>query len=259
MTDDQNVSSAGADKKSTDGELQSSADLKNSNDVANQDGEKVLNSESTGKKEKLLTQSEVDRLVYAKKMEERERLQRESEANANKDKSLKAETSNIDPNSITMSRDDLRKAIQEESTRIAMQNRAEDTVKQFSEKVLVGMKKHDDYEAVVSKLGIPNMSGQEVEAFNNLPNTADVLYELGKNPAKFSNVLTLMGRSPRLAYEELCRLSDSIKKNEDALAQNSANKVNEPLDQVKPTNIGAGNGKNPSSVSDFRKLDFLRG
>lgn len=216
--------------------------------------------ESPKKQEKLLTQSEVDKLVYAKKMEERDKAKREFEAIANSNKGLDATVSSGDPNKITISRDELSKTIQEESTRIAMRTQADTVARQFGEKIVncLESKKYDDFEEVVGRLGIPNMSGIEIDALNRLDNMADVLYDLGKNPAKFSNVLTLMGRSPQLAYGELCKLSGSIKKNEDAIAKNADVKVNKPLDQVKPSNAGTDNGI-PTDVKSLRQQPWLKG
>lgn len=85
---------------------------------------------------------------------------------------------------------------------------------------------------------------------NQLDNTAAVVKDIARNPAKFSNVLMLArSGSPRLAHIELTKLSKSIQANE--AAQNQP-KAPEPLGQMKPSNIGADNGE--MTVSDFRKI-----
>lgn len=91
---------------------------------------------------------------------------------------------------------------------------------------------------------------------NGFDNTAKIIKDLARNPAKFSNVLMLArSGATKLAQAELHKLSSSIKANEEALKNQP--EVNAPLSQVKPSNIGADNGN--MQVSDFRKQPWLRG
>jgi len=133
-------------------------------------------------------------------------------------------------------------------------------IDQFASKVGQGEQstKYSDFESVVRELGITNLPLQTIRTLNDLDNTADVLYDLGKNPSKYANVLTLSAVSPGLAKKELNKLSSSIRKNEDAIAQSAKTKVNEPLDQVRPSNAGTDNGES-KTVNDFQKEDYLRG
>lgn len=132
---------------------------------------------------------------------------------------------------------------------------------QFIDKIRLGAeaKKYDDFNEVITQLNLPELPLNLVGLANSLDNTADVMYEIGKNPSKFANILMLNGTSPALAKKELVKLSASIKQNEVAKAAEAQNgKVAKPLDQLKHSISGVDSGK-PESVSDYRKQPWLRG
>ncbi len=97
---------------------------------------------------------------------------------------------------------------------------------------------------------IPNT----VALANNFENTADIMYELSKNPAKIGNIEHLMTIDPKLAMAEMRRLSTSIKNNEQAANYRSPN---EPLSQMRPTSAGAEKG-GPKTASDYRRNPSYR-
>jgi hypothetical protein len=76
---------------------------------------------------------------------------------------------------------------------------------------------------------------------NELPNTADVLNELGKNPSRYLSILDTAKRlgQPAAAKAMLTELSNSLAQNETASQKQFPA---EPLGQVKPTTIGRENG-----------------
>lgn len=85
---------------------------------------------------------------------------------------------------------------------------------------------------------------------NATDNAGDVLYDLAKNPAKIGNILILGQIDPRLAALEVTKLSNSIRQNQSAVSQPSPS---EPLSQVKPSNVGTGDGK-PKTAADYRRM-----
>jgi hypothetical protein len=95
-------------------------------------------------------------------------------------------------------------------------------------------------------------------AMAGMENKAQVVKDLGKNPSKYANILTLAnGGSPKLAQIELNKLSASIKANEEAKKQP---KVDAPLSQIRAPNIGGDDGNYSNmSTSDFRNQSWLRG
>lgn len=90
-----------------------------------------------------------------------------------------------------------------------------------------------------------------IEMANGLENTGDIMNELVTNPHKMSAVLGDTLDQPFLALQQLQSLSNSIKQNQAALAEEA--QARDPMSQLKPsTNAGMDNGA--MSVADFRKM-----
>ena len=93
-----------------------------------------------------------------------------------------------------------------------------------------------------------------VQLANMVDNTAEVMYELAKNPSKIGAIQTLIeidtkaGRHPKLALAEMKRLSESIKVNSKG---SKYQPPNEPLSQMRPSNAGTGN-QGDRSVRDYK-------
>jgi len=218
--------------------------------------EQESSSSTETQEEKLLKQSDVNKIVGAAKLEAREQGRREAQATQSPAKDLSATVDPNDPNQVLIDQTKLEEVIERVATQKAQQTEMKQNVDQFVSKLQLGMQRHSDFETTVAKLNLHNLPYELVRLVNALDNTADIVYELGKSPSKFSSVLNLCNVSPQLAYDELTRLSDSIKKNQQAAT--SQTKVNEPLDQVKPSTTGTDNGE-LKSVKDYQKLDWMRG
>jgi hypothetical protein len=130
---------------------------------------------------------------------------------------------------------------------------AQQVVSEFINKLQAGKDKYPDFEDVITDLNLPVMTDL-VHLSNSVDNTADVIYDLGKNPHKVGNLMALINNAPHLAQIEMQKLSNSIKGN--VVAQNTTN-AKEPLSQIKSSTVGADNGS--SSISDLRKQSWLRG
>jgi hypothetical protein len=122
----------------------------------------------------------------------------------------------------------------------------------FTNKLLAAKDKHPDFEETVAALNLPE-NLNIVKWADNLDNTADVIYDLGKNPAKYAHILMLNQTAPELAQRELSKLSSSIKDNDKAKSQSQSPK---PLDQLTPSNAGTDNGKH--TIRDLRKQSWLK-
>jgi hypothetical protein len=149
--------------------------------------------------------------------------------------------------------DQVRQMVSQEAERMAMQRGAERVANEFTQKLMTAKDNYEDFEEVVSGLNLPN-NPQIVAWANGLDNTADVIYEIGKHPTKFANLLTLANTSPNLAVKELQRLSESIKTNQEAAKSDG---VQEPLSQIKPSTTGTDNGS--MTVKDLKNQPWLRG
>lgn len=142
---------------------------------------------------------------------------------------------------------------QESEQHERMQREIEQVAQQYHGKMMQGKELFDDFEAVTSDFD-PSAFPQLVYLANQADNTAAIIYELKKNPTKLATLATLVERSPQLARGEIGKLSQSIKTNQEAIA-NEPN-VNEPLDRMKPSNLGA--DKPIRSVRDFKNASFLK-
>jgi hypothetical protein len=144
--------------------------------------------------------------------------------------------------------------IQEATDKRARESYANKVATDFLSKMEAGKTKYADFEDTVNALNLP-MAPEIVDWANGLDNTADVVYEIAKNPTKFTTILNLArGGFGQLAQRELQKLSASIKQNESAA--DAAKSVNEPLSQIRPSTVGTDNGK--MTVRDLRKQPWLR-
>lgn len=157
-----------------------------------------------------------------------------------------------------MSSDDIRKAVAEEMHK-HLQSQQEQTLKAQQEaegkrimqeihgKVTEASSRIPDFEDVTSKVDWREIP--EVLHYANQPGiaTGDVIYDLAKNPSK---IATLRSLPPTLAVNELRKLSNSIQTN---MAATQTNAPPEPLGQIKPSNVGVGNGGKPT-VRDYKRI-----
>lgn len=112
-----------------------------------------------------------------------------------------------------------------------------------------------DFDNVVKLENFTNVPGV-LHLANMVDNSGHVLYELQKNPMKLAAVTSLLSNGMTgNAMQAIKDISDSAKQNQLALQQP---KSPEPLNQIKPSNIGLGNGSK-QSVADLRKDPSYRG
>lgn len=93
-----------------------------------------------------------------------------------------------------------------------------------------------------------------VHLATTVDNTASVMHDLINNPSKMVNLRNMNQMTPLLAQQEIKKLSDSIKMNQQALGQPTPQ---EPLGQVKPSFSLADNG-DPKTAS-FKGKSWLKG
>lgn len=198
--------------------------------------------------EKFFRQQEVNDIVGRAKHEAVERYKRSNESGQN----------SLQPNHANVSDDHIKRLAADEAERLrnewvqdAQRNAQEQEAKkiagEFFTKLNTGKEKYSDFDKALGDVefgAIPHV----VQLANMVDNTADVMYELAKHPTKIANIQQLISISPKLAYAEMARLSQSIKENETAAKTKFPN---EPLSQMRPTNTGTDSGI--PSVSDLRK------
>ena len=92
---------------------------------------------------------------------------------------------------------------------------------------------------------------------SQLDNTADVMYELAKNPMKLASIDHLADKNPVEAQKMLRSLGNSIQQNRTAMQQGNATLA--PLSRTK-SSPGAGTGSGGDmSLKDYKNAPWLRG
>lgn len=124
------------------------------------------------------------------------------------------------------------------------------TVESFVAKMEAAEAKHPGLEAKLNDLDYSTMA-PVISLANDMENTADIMKELLDNPMKMGNLMTLVYTQPKMASRAMAELSNSIKTNTEALAQEK--QAQDPMSQLKPS-TSAGMDNSAMSVSDFRKM-----
>ena len=127
--------------------------------------------------------------------------------------------------------------------------------KDYLERMKQGPELYEDFQEVTKGFS-PAKYPQVTILAAQMENTPDIIYELKKNPQKLTHLHVLALTDPEEAQAEMTRLSKSIKRNEEALANNS--KSPSPLSKIK-TSARAGQDTGKRTVSDLRKDSRFRG
>jgi len=122
----------------------------------------------------------------------------------------------------------------------------------FVQKMQAAEQKYPGLEAELNQLNYndPRMHSF-IEMANAMENTGDIMKEVVDNPAKLESLLNMAYNQPYQAQKALAGLSESIKSNQTALAQEA--QARDPMSQLKPSS-SAGMDNSAMSVADFRKM-----
>lgn len=125
---------------------------------------------------------------------------------------------------------------------------------QYFGKMAQGKDMFEDFEAITADFN-PAEFPQLVFLANQMDNTPAIIYELRKNPGKLADLSVLVEKSPTMARSELAKLSESIKRNDEA--KRTLQEPQDPLNRLKPSPVGTDNGT--KNVRDFKGASYLRG
>lgn len=145
-------------------------------------------------------------------------------------------------------------ANQEAQQKEAMQREVENVANQYYSKMAQGKELYDDFDEITAQFD-PAAFPSLVYLANEADNTPAIIYELQKNPAKLTHLATLVDRSPQMARNEIGKLSQSIKANQQA--QQEAKEAQEPLNRMQPSKVGTDSG-DLESVRDYKNASFLK-
>lgn len=125
---------------------------------------------------------------------------------------------------------------------------------QYFGKMAQGKDMFEDFEAITADFN-PAEFPQLVFLANQMDNTPAIIYELRKNPGKLADLAVLVEKSPSMARNELSKLSESIKRNDEA--KRTLQEPQDPLARLKPSPTGTDNGK--MGLRDYKNASYLRG
>ena len=220
--------------------------------------------------EKTLTQAQANAIVKREKLAVAERIRQEMESkHAQEMEQLRAQNSQSASNEIPaeleerlLARLEEKQRLQseaeerkrEEAAQAEYRQHMEKVAQQYAVKMTAGKDKFSDFDEV--------MTDFDYDAFhpiaflaNELDNTDEVMYELGKNPTKLAQLDYLAKNSPKTAKREMEKLSRSIMENQKALAENPTTKP--PLSRLKSSNVGEDSGA--MTLEDYKNAPWLRG
>lgn len=204
--------------------------------------------------EKLVPQSKVNEIIHAKTAAAYEKGRREAQAQPQSNMGGMPQ----------MTPEHIQKMIAEEAQRQmhelagaherqAQEQEAHRIASEFHGKISAGKSRYEDFDNVMQDVDLATMP-HIVQLAHATDNTADVMYELAKNPGKIATLTTLAYTNPALARREMNRLSESIKNNQAAAQQKLAN---EPLNQISPSTVGTDSGS--LTLKDLKNASWLRG
>lgn len=229
--------------------------------------------------EKMLPASQVNELIKKAKRKGEQKMQEQLDAAKQQIEQLQAQQAqqqvqnvaqtgsqqpaqgqaqNIDAQQIQQQVMQLLQQKQQEEEQKRHQEQIEQEVNQVAQqyfgKMAQGKDMFEDFEAVTADFN-PAEFPQLVFLANQMDNTPAIIYELRKNPGKLADLAVLVEKSPNMARNELSKLSESIKRNDEA--KRNLQEPQDPLNRLKPSPVGTDNGA--MTVRDYKKASYLRG
>jgi hypothetical protein len=211
--------------------------------------EASIGTESAVPIEKTIPQSVVDNVVKQAKhhaYEQGKKVAKEELAQQQVNTPVATQTST------SLTTEDVQNLIASHTAQQANEWQAQQIAQQFLGKLSLAKDKYPDFEETLTNLEVHKFP-EVVQLANNFDNTADIMYELGKNPSKAVILKQLAQLNPKMGALEIQRLSDSIKQNQTAKQTPPAQP---PLSQLTPSLTKMDNG--PHTVSDYRNQPWLR-
>lgn len=133
--------------------------------------------------------------------------------------------------------------------------KAEEFVSSYQAKLDDGRARYEDFDAVVSEVD-PKEFVDVIMLANEQEGTADIMYELARNPDKLVRVAAAYRMSPSQAKRMMKEIAGSMKINRDAEVNHKA--TNSPLPRSKPSTAGTSTGE-LKTISDFKNAKWLKG
>lgn len=221
-----------------------------SEDVATDIGQQQAEQITPVMQEKMLTQSEVDRIVGAAKAKERAQAEAQYRQHAGSMGGMPAQSFDEEA-MIEKAAARMEAKLEEQRQAYEMEQhkkQVEGMVHTYLDKMKQGPALYDDFDEVTKSFS-PAKYPQITVFASQMDNTPDIIYELKKNPTKLTHLHVLALTDEDEARAEMLKLSKSIKRNEEALANNT--KSPQPLSKLKASTV-AGSDTGKRTVRDLR-------
>ncbi len=222
----------------------------------------VDNTIAEPEKEKMISQSQVDKIIKHKtyqaaqiQRDMEERHQRELEAIQSQKQHQRNENvpRDVDADAIYQQ---VQERFNQEMQQRQIKTEMDRIANSYLSKMEQGKGSYDDFEDVTKDFD-PTAFPQLTYLVAGMDNAADVIYDLSRNPLKLAGLDRLAEKNPRQAQAELLKLSRSITENRQAKADEDSNNVAEPLDRLQSSRVSGSNGK--KGITDLRNQSWLRG
>lgn len=214
--------------------------------------------------EQMLPQSKVNELVgtakaMAYEKAKRELMQQQQQQPSMQPQMQPAQQQQAMPQGISQeeAQELARAAVQQEIEAMRMQEeerihreRATQIAKSYLDKMSKGTELYQDFEAVTADVD-PSAFRHVIALTSQSENTADLMYELAKNPMNLAGLNYLAQTQPQLAMKHLQGLEASIKANRDAMAKSK--QTQSPLPNYQPSQT-AGADSGALSLQDLKRM-----
>jgi hypothetical protein len=220
---------------------------------------------ATNAEEKMLPQSEVNRIVGAAKAEaaerERRRVAEQMQAGQMQQGANQVDSQSLDEQinarvqQALLADKERQEAARQQAAEAEYKEELRTLANDFMSKVGAGKVAYEDFDAVTADLDLRAFP-QLVFLSAGLENPADVVYELSKNPQKLVTIQALAEKSPQMAKRQLEALSNSIKANREAME--NPNQTDAPLPRIKPSTTASADA-GAMTIRDLRKQPWLKG
>lgn len=198
---------------------------------------------------------EVSEAAYAKAMRDADlKYQNQVQSNAQMQQQyIQPQSDSLDESKIDAIAQKAMQKLRQEADELANRQYYEKVSNEFSQKLQAGANKYNDFPETIESLKLGNLIPL-VELANIVDNTADVIYDIGKNPYKAAQFMSILRETPHLAPAAMQELSSTIKQNQQALARPQER---EPISHIKASTVSMDSGQ--MTVEDWRNDPLLRG
>jgi len=238
-----------------------------SEEITNTENE-VMDESIPEEQEKMLPQSQVNKLVANAKLKGRDKMQDKLQELEQQIEQLKnpqtmgGMAAPVDENAIAQRAYELFREQHEREQQEQYQHRleadAERVANEFHQKMNSGKQVYEDFDEVMQSNKLDPMAHPELLYLSNMTDDpAGIWRDLALNPAKLGALESLVKKNPEYVQAQMGKISASIKQNQQALA--NERDVNAPLSRIKSNPaIGSDDGK-LKSVSDYKNSSRFRG